>query len=104
MPSLENDPLPKSRTTDFCTAHYIDEIKGISRFLVAAPSHMLVRTYEDEFAAVKCAHLRFFHVDNDERDASFGRGFNDARDTRGWIEAKQSVVGTQCIVERTAPL
>ena len=82
MPSLENDPLPKSKTTDFCTAHYIDEIKGISRFLVATPSHMLVRTYEDEFAAVKCAHLWSFHVDDGERDASFGRGLTDARDAR----------------------
>src|SRR5215813_1994174 len=85
------------------TAHNIDKIQGISRFLIKSPGHMLVRAHQHEFAAVKLARLWCFHVDNSERDMSLLGRFDDARDTRRRIEAKEGVTRTQDIVERTMP-
>src|SRR5215470_13030664 len=46
------------------TARNIDENQGVSRLLIRSPGHMLVRTHQYEFAAVKLARLRYLHIDN----------------------------------------
>src|SRR5262245_48968925 len=81
-------------------AYTVDQCHRISRWLVAPPSNMLIRTREQQFAWIECRGLGRIDVDDRHRYATMGRRPDESADLDPRIKTKQREVRAQHVVER----